>query len=141
MSMRVQFGKAIVLVVMLLTAACRTQNITLQNIPVTVNKVPVRPIELPRDATDSLYARLFDRESVVHFYRTRNFKAVWFDSLRHSTTAADSMMSFVRNIRYFGLLPGRYHLREFEQLKNSRGSVLHRTNRSIINRRIPETGK
>ena len=122
MVMRAQFGKTILLAILTLTAACRTQNVTFQNVPVVVKRESIKPIELPRDGTDSLYARLFNRESVVHFYQTRNFRTAWFDSLRQSTTAADSMMLFVRNIRYFGLLPARYHIREFEQLKNSHGA-------------------
>jgi murein L,D-transpeptidase YcbB/YkuD len=120
--MRAQFGKTILLAILILAVSCRSQNVTLQNVPVVVHKEPIKPIELPRDETDSLYARLFDRESVVHFYRTRNFRTTWFDSLRHSTTAADSMMLFIRGIRYFGLSPIRYHLTEIEQLKNSQGA-------------------
>ena len=120
--MRIQFGKTIVLVVMLPLIGCQTQNITQQSVPVpvTVKKVLVKPIELPKDRSDSLYVRLFDREAVVHFYRTQNFRSVWFDALRRSTASADSMVSFVRDIRYFGLLPDRYHLMEIEQLKISR---------------------
>jgi murein L,D-transpeptidase YcbB/YkuD len=128
--MRAQFRNTILLAVLLLTGACRTQNITGQNVTLTVpvEKVPVKPIDLPRDGSDSLYSRLFYRESAIHFYRNRNFRAVWFDSLRHSTSSADSMMRFVRDVRYFGLLPGRYHLGELEQLKNStRSDYLERT--------------
>ena len=122
MATRAQFGKTILLAILMLAAACRKQNVTFQNVPVVVKKESIKPIELPRDGSDSLYARLFDRESVVHFYRARNFIAAWFDSLRQSTMTADSMMLFVRGIRYFGLSPTRYHLREFEQLKKSRGA-------------------
>ena len=127
--MRSPIEKAIVLAVMIATAACRTQIATVQYPAVTsVVKEPIKPIELSRDGSDSSYNRLFDRESVVHFYRTRNFRAAWFDSLRQPTAAADSIMSFVRNIRYFGLRPDRYHLTEIEQLKNSqRAYYIERT--------------
>jgi L,D-transpeptidase YcbB len=124
MVMRSQIEKAIVLAVLIATAACRTQNVTVQYPAVTtvVVKEPIKPIELSRDGSDSSYTRLFDRESVVHFYRTRNFRAAWFDSLRQPTAAADSMRSFIRDTRYFGLLPGRYHLKEIDELKNFYGS-------------------
>ncbi|HEX6891592.1 MAG TPA: L,D-transpeptidase family protein, partial [Chryseolinea sp.] len=125
MSIRVQYGNAIV-VALLISAACRTQNVTLQHVPVIASTVvavkPIKPIALPRDPSDSLYKRLVDCPSVVHFYRERNFSTAWFDSLRHPTAKADSMMSIIRNARYFGLLPGRYHLNELDQLKDSRKS-------------------
>jgi len=125
MLMRMQLGKVIVLFVMTVAVACRTQNVIVQNTPVavTVIRQPIRQIELSVDELDSSYTRLFDRKSVVHFYRARNFRAAWFDSLRQPTVAADSMTSFIRGTRYFGLLPGRYHLKEIEQLTNSHDST------------------
>ena len=63
MVMRRQIDKAIVLAVLIATAACRTQNVTVQFPAVTtvVVKEPIKPIELSRDGSDSSYTRLFDR--------------------------------------------------------------------------------
>jgi L,D-transpeptidase YcbB len=116
--LRVQFGNAIV-VALLISSACQTQKVTLQHVPITTSRVvAVKPIELPRDTSDSLYQQLFDCPSVVHFYRERNFAPAWFDSIRHPLADADSMISIIRNARYFGLLPAGYHLKEIEQLKD-----------------------
>jgi L,D-transpeptidase YcbB len=125
MVMRSQIERAIVLAVLIATAACRTQNVAVQYPAVTTvvkDPIPIKPIELSRDVSDPSYTMLFDQESVVHFYRTRNFRAAWFDSLRQPTAAADSMRSFIRQTRYFGLLPGRYHINEIDELNNFYGS-------------------
>jgi hypothetical protein len=45
----------------------------------------------------------------------------WFDSLQRSVDA-DSMTLIIRNVRYFGLIPQRYHVPEIDSLAKSKQS-------------------
>ncbi len=70
------------------------------------------PMILP-PATDSVYRDLRNPEEVLAFYRLTNQNAVWVEHEQNSVFA-DSLIAFIRNIRYYGLMPADYHLPELE---------------------------
>lgn len=69
---------------------------------------------LPSDKADSIYKGLKNPELVFDFYEQRKFKLFWTDE---STVMADSLIGFIKKIRYFGLLPQDYHMKEVEAFK------------------------
>lgn len=73
------------------------------------------PLFLPDDTTDIIYHGLTRKEVIVEFYRLRANRLAW-ERNGKTTGVSDSMVSFIRNIRYYGLLPQSYHGRELREL-------------------------
>ncbi len=76
------------------------------------------PSGLPLDTTDQLYGGLIRRKSVLKFYTSRDNAPVWFDNKKLSVVG-DSMVSLIKHIRYYGLMPKDYHWSEIETNKQS----------------------
>ncbi|HEY9489218.1 MAG TPA: L,D-transpeptidase family protein [Chryseosolibacter sp.] len=67
--------------------------------------------EMPSDSIDPVYEGI--EEAVFGFYRDFDFRMVWSD--RGSLNPlGDSLVSFIRNIRYYGLLPTSYRLAQIQ---------------------------
>ena len=75
-----------------------------------------RPTKMPELSSDTVYAGLSNRETVVTFYKNLGLRLAWFDSAQ-CDSGADSMELIIRDIRYFGLLPQRYHNAEIGYLR------------------------
>ncbi|HEX8040550.1 MAG TPA: L,D-transpeptidase family protein, partial [Chryseosolibacter sp.] len=73
------------------------------------------PLFLPDDTTDMIYHRLSRKEAIFDFYRLRANRLAW-ERNGNTTAVSDSLASFIRNIRYYGLLPQNYHHRELREL-------------------------
>ena len=70
------------------------------------------PMILPA-SPDSIYQDLKNRDAVLAFYRLTNQNAVWVGNEQNSAVA-DSLIEFIRKIRYYGLMLADYHLPELE---------------------------
>ena len=70
------------------------------------------------DPSEAAYRGLNKAESVFEFYRTVNNHPVWIADGRNRPLA-DSMLVFIRRIRYYGLLPENYHNGELGVEKDS----------------------
>jgi murein L,D-transpeptidase YcbB/YkuD len=82
---------------------------------------------IPADSNDQLYDGLKRKKSVIKFYELRNNKPAWSDS-KNILLLGDSMISMIKNVRYYGLLPKDYHLFEIEDNKQTdTGKSLLRT--------------
>ncbi|MDQ2656148.1 MAG: hypothetical protein M3Y60_01915, partial [Bacteroidota bacterium] len=71
-------------------------------------EVTVLPLVLPAE-DDSLYNGLKNRDAVLAFYRVTRYNSAWTDHLQQPSALADSLVSLIRNIRYYGLVPQDYH--------------------------------
>jgi murein L,D-transpeptidase YcbB/YkuD len=73
------------------------------------------PLSIPSDTLDSIYDGLTRKRAVASFYRSRHSQSAWY----HDEQAAqrrDSLLSFIKETRLYGLSPSRYHLRELYKL-------------------------
>jgi len=61
--------------------------------------------------------RLLTPEEIRKFYSTEGFGAVWSTG-DTNTSASDSLLTFIRESRAYGLYPSSYHLRELEQFQS-----------------------
>jgi L,D-transpeptidase YcbB len=93
--------------------------------PVAIVKVPVKPeiktsvvvtkpLPMPVDLSNGAYTDLINPEAVIYFYNHRHFEIAWLKG--GASALADSMVSFLRNVRFNGLLPQNYHLAELTSL-------------------------
>ncbi|MBT1686484.1 L,D-transpeptidase family protein [Dawidia soli] len=71
-------------------------------------------LRMQTDTLDTSYHGLTVR-SIRQFYARRQDQLFWTLS-QHGTASADSLMRFIRQVRYYGLLPEWYHLPELEVL-------------------------
>jgi L,D-transpeptidase YcbB len=72
---------------------------------------PVKPRWEHFDSTAIYRTKLLATSQVKKFYRENNFQLVWLDT-GGLTSAADSMISFIRSAKFYGLNPADYHLAE-----------------------------
>jgi len=78
----------------------------------------MKPLPMPADLNNGVYTELINPEAVTYFYNRRHFEIAW---LHDSAFAlADSMVSFIRSVRFMGLLPQNYHLAELTSLRGLR---------------------
>lgn len=78
-------------------------------------------ITMPVDSLDSAY-RDVAAQPVRDFYQQRENRLFWISGLRGSP-AADSVIAFIENVRYFGLISDDYHLSEIRTLKDKLNSA------------------
>ena len=76
---------------------------------------------MPVDSLDSAY-RDVAVKAVRTFYHKRHERLFWISGLRRSA-AADSLIGFIENVRYFGLLPSDYHLTAIRGLERKLNSA------------------
>ncbi len=82
--------------------------------PIDTTEMATVPLAMPGELRSDTYAGLKNAQAVVDFYKRHGFEVVW---MRDNTSAlADSMVSIVKNVRFYGLLPQRYHLTELSTL-------------------------
>lgn len=79
-----------------------------------------QPITMPIDSLDMAYRNVAVK-SVRMFYKSRQERLMWNSDLKRS--AADSLIAFIENIRYFGLRANDYNLAEINVLKDKLNSV------------------
>lgn len=93
-----------------------------------------REVFLPAfDTSQSLYKGLNRQASVLEFYKMMNYKPVWLDTrFQSGTPLADSLAVLVNNIRYYGLLPGNYHVEELVAEGDSSRSQPTRLRREVL---------
>ena len=72
-------------------------------------------ISMPDDSLDPAYKGL--KEEVAGFYRRHKNKPVWCSQTGLSE-AGDSLVRFISNVRYYGLLPSNYHFQEIVERLN-----------------------
>ena len=71
-------------------------------------EVVARPEKMPSDSMDLVYHGLNRLEMVMRFYDESGGTPVWTNRVAET----DSLLSFIQNIRYYGLLPQHYHFNE-----------------------------
>ena len=81
-------------------------------------------ILMPADSADQVYQGLRWQASVLNFYASRHFEPAWMAG-NNDGIPCDSMLSILKNIRYYGLFPQDYHHNELEAELNS-SSALNR---------------
>jgi murein L,D-transpeptidase YcbB/YkuD len=111
-------GRSLILAALAVVCSCRTYLPPPSIQQDAIVKVP-RPTKIPDTLSDTVFAGLSNREAVVSFYRNQGLRLAWFDSALHDA-GADSMELIIRNVRYFGLLPYRYHNSEIASLRETR---------------------
>lgn len=72
-------------------------------------------ISMPGDSLDPAYKGL--KEEVARFYRKHKNKPVWC-SQTDLSESGDSLLRFISNVRYYGLLPSNYHFQEIVESLN-----------------------
>ena len=72
-------------------------------------------ISMPRDSLDPAYKGL--KKEVAGFYRRHQSKPVWCSEAGLSGPG-DSLVRFISNVRYYGLLPSNYHFQEIVESLN-----------------------
>jgi L,D-transpeptidase YcbB len=72
-------------------------------------------ISMPRDSLHPAYKGLQDE--VADFYRRHKSKAVWC-SQTDLSESGDSLVRFISNVRYYGLLPSNYHFQAIAENLN-----------------------
>lgn len=79
-----------------------------------VTKIELPPLVMPVDSNNKIYDGVRNPQAVYRFYKDHHQEPVWLkDSV---PSVADSMVCFVRNARFNGLLPQDYHNVEFSTL-------------------------
>lgn len=93
-----------------------------------------REVILPTfDSSLALFKGLHKEASVLRFYQYRDNRPVWIEArLQAGTPLADSMASFIANIRYYGLLPDNYHAHELVVTRDTRASTEYLLRRDIL---------
>lgn len=82
--------------------------------PIDTTEMATVPLAMPDELRNGTYAGLKNAQTVVDFYKRHDFATVW---MRDNTSAlTDSMISIVKNVRFYGLLPQKYHLAELSTL-------------------------
>lgn len=71
-------------------------------------EVVALPEVMPSDSTDLIYQGLSRLDLVMKFYGESGGTPVWTNRVAD----IDSLLSFIQNIRYYGLLPQHYHFNE-----------------------------
>lgn len=85
------------------------------------------------DSSLALYKGLYKQASVVAFYQYRDNRPAWINAqLQAGTPLADSMASFIANIRYYGLLPDNYHANELFLTMDTPASAEYLLRRDIL---------
>lgn len=110
-----------VLIVLLFLFGCKSNQISVisEVTPVAIpnnSKLTYSTFLLPSTSVDTIYDGLKNKDLVIKFYEQRKFKLFWTEA--RDPSRADSLISFIREIRYFGLFPQDYHAKEVEALKN-----------------------
>ena len=72
-------------------------------------------ISMPGDSLDPAYKGL--KEEVTGFYRRHKSKPVWCSQTGLSEPG-DSLVRFIANVRYYGLLPSNYHFQQIVESLN-----------------------
>jgi len=78
----------------------------------------IRPyilMTIPLDTTDIVFHSLNNLRATLHFYALNGRKSIWFNNNK-PTLRADSLRSFLRNTRYYGLLRNNYHYESIERI-------------------------
>lgn len=75
-------------------------------------------LSMPVDSLNVAYKGL-RWKTIMAFYADRQQRMFWTD--RSFSTLADTLSAFIENIRYYGLLPGNYHLDELTALAEQAG--------------------
>jgi len=70
---------------------------------------------VPIDTTDVVFQGLNNFRATLRFYTLNGHKSVWFNN-NQPTSCADSLLSFLRNVRYYGLLRANYHYEAIESM-------------------------
>jgi len=70
-------------------------------------------IQMSSDSSHSIYTGLTRSNIVYDFYRSRSFEPLWINDSSNALT--DSLFTFLKSIRLYGLLPQNYHISEFEK--------------------------
>lgn len=109
------------LIVLLFLFGCKSNQISVisEVTPVAIpnnSKLTYSTFLLPSTSVDTIYDGLKHKDLVIKFYEQRKFKLFW--TAARDPSRADSLISFIKKIRYFGLFPQDYHAKEVEALKN-----------------------
>jgi len=105
-----------ILLLLGLIAGCRQPAMVTLSVkpPIDTTEIAAAPLAMPGELQSGTYAGLKNAQAVADFYKRHGFEMVW---MRENTSAlADSMVSIVKNVRFYGLLPQKYHLTELSTL-------------------------
>lgn len=83
--------------------------------------IPVMPFLIPNDTLEPEYQGVSNKTLVSAFYQSVDHELVW-NQPKHK---GDTLVMFIRKIRYYGLLPQDYHLQEIT-------SAIDRLRRDIL---------
>lgn len=92
---------------------------------------PSRVLLPSYDSSIALYKGLSKLESLIEFYKMRDNHPVW--ALKGERSGlGDSMVQFIRNIRFYGLLPRNYHLEELSDKDGSGKNKIDPLRRDVL---------
>ena len=115
------------LVIALLSFGCRSVinpvAVVVQSTQAAEKRSP-EPTLMPHDSTDEIYRTLNSKQSVIRFYTLMGNRPVWSNCNKLSTLG-DSMVSLIKDVRYYGLLPKNYHANEIITDNTTSGSTSH----------------
>ena len=72
---------------------------------------------MPRDSLHPAYKGLQEEVADFYYYRRHRSKPVWC-SQTDLSESGDSLVRFISNVRYYGLLPSNYHFQEIVENLN-----------------------
>ncbi|HEY0742061.1 MAG TPA: L,D-transpeptidase family protein, partial [Chryseosolibacter sp.] len=81
---------------------------------------PFENTSMPLDSANVAYQGLA-RNPIIRFYSERDGEVFW-TSRNKPTAQGDSLIDFIRNVRYYGLTPSNYFLNEIEALRGELAS-------------------
>ncbi|HEY9048869.1 MAG TPA: L,D-transpeptidase family protein, partial [Ohtaekwangia sp.] len=116
-------------ILLLLLTGCRNTSRSITSsptpTPVAAESIAIyTPLYIPPDSIDAIFHKLNSPEATRKFYSAIKNSAVWFNgSIR--TERADSLLSFLRDTRYYGLLRNNYHYDIIERDLSKPESLLH----------------
>ena len=105
-----------ILLLLCVTFGCRQPAMVTVAVPTehTAKIIEVDSRLMPENVSSVAYTGLTNAQTVFEYYRRHHFEMVWIKG--NTSALADSMVSFVRTVRFVGLLPQNYHLAELTSL-------------------------
>lgn len=98
--------------------SCRPPAVTVQFKPENIRPVVIEaPLLIPKDSNDPVFVGLKNFQTVFQFYKSNHSEVGWTNDT--SAFLRDSIVTFIRTIRYHGLLPQDYHGAEINRLVNA----------------------
>lgn len=86
-----------------------------KNMAADVPSYAEKPKKTILDSSFTAFAALENANVVFSFYKSASFYPVWVNE-KGATPVADSLLAFIKDARFFGLLPQHYYFDELDQV-------------------------